>query len=88
MIENTSYNEEYFNSNNKNDMSVDSLKLIITPSKIGTNKCNNNISFKEEKSLTSVITQKNESTKISNNNNSNKKQIQKKTLLNCCGFFC
>ena len=89
MIENTSYNEEYFNSNNKNDMSVDSLKLIITPSKIGTNKCNNNISFKEEKSLTSVIEhQKNESTKISNNNNSNKKQIQKKTLLNCCGFFC
>jgi len=89
MIENTSYNnEDYFNSNNKNETSVDSLKLIITPCKIGNIKSNNNISFKQDKSLNSVIEDPtNGTSNIIENNNTNKKNVQKKTFLSCCGFF-
>ena len=87
IIENMSYNnEDHYNPINKNEMSLDSLKLIIPSNKIGINKSNNNISF--EKSISSNIEQPlNQPTKILDNN-INKKKIQKKTLLSCCGIFC
>ena len=87
IIENMSYNnEDHYNPINKNEMSLDSLKLIIPSNKIGINKSNNNISF--EKSINSNIEQPlNQPTKILDNN-INKKKIQKKTLLSCCGIFC